>query len=104
MPTSQALTATLNPFPEFTPREPRRPKQVRRRTNVQQGRALEVLGHAIEYLVDSRLDDRWHSAVDASAVHLLMACSRAVFEDCEELFPWHQRVQKVLLRRLHTTR
>ncbi|MGI4758017.1 MAG: hypothetical protein ACRYGF_14340 [Janthinobacterium lividum] len=93
------------PFGPFQDDEGRRPEQKpspsRRRTSPEQGRALETLGHAIEYLVDSRLFDQWESPSDAEAVHLLMACSRSVFADCEEVCPWHQRVQRALLKRLH---
>ncbi len=80
--------------------EPRR-SPVRRRTTPQQGRAREVLGHAIEYLVDSRLFETWESPADAEAVQLLMGCSREVFANCVEVMPWHQRVQRALARRLH---
>jgi hypothetical protein len=48
--------------------------------NLQQGRALEVLGHATKYLIDSRFCDPTGPADDAFAVRLLMICSRAVFE------------------------
>jgi hypothetical protein len=65
--------------------------------------ALEILGHAIEYLVDSRLYDEWETPADAAAVHLLMTCSRAVFADCEPVLPWHHRLQAMLARRLHVT-
>ena len=77
------------------------PAPLRRRTTPQQGRALEILGHAIEYLVDSRLFDQWQTPADAAAVHLLMERSRAVFADCAEIVPWHQRVQQALVKKLH---
>jgi len=76
------------------PAEPRRPSPT-------QGRALEILNHAIEYLVDSRLDETWNTPTDAEAVHILMACSRAVFMDCEVILSWPQRLQRAALRRLH---
>lgn len=49
----------------------------------QRGRALEVLGHAIEYLVDSRLAQFEQEATvgDGDAVRLLIGASRAVFAD-----------------------
>ena len=77
-----------------------KPTPIRRRTSPQQGRALEILGHAIEYLVDSRLFDQWETPADAAAVHLLMERSRAVFSDCAEIVPWHQRVQQALAKKL----
>ena len=60
-----------------------------------------MLGHAIEYLVDSRLFEQWQSPADAEAVRLLMSCSRTVFAECEAVAPWHQRVQRAVTRRLH---
>ena len=58
----------------------------RRRPNQQQGRALEMLGHAIEYLIDSRLYmvPDWHER-EQEAVQILMSRSRAVFAECEAL-------------------
>lgn len=99
---TQSLPLPLSPFQHFGERRPDpRPSPARRNTTPEQGRALETLGHAIEYLVDSRLFERWESPADAEAVHLLMACSRAVFAGCEEVAPWHQRVQRALLKKLH---
>ena len=107
MATSCALPLPLPSFQPFTgkPEPAPRPSPSRRKTSPQQGRALEVLGHAIEYLVDSRLFDQWESAADAEAVHLLMACSRSVFADGKEVFPWHLRVQRALAKRwnLHSS-
>jgi hypothetical protein len=101
MSTATASALSMNPF-QFGEHQPeRRPTPIRRRTTPQQGRALEVLGHAIEYLVDSRLFDQWESPADAAAVHLLMERSRAVFDDCAEILPWHQRVQQAMVKRLH---
>ncbi len=94
------LPLPFGSLPQFA-LKPTPPAPQRRRSNPRQGRALELLGHAIEYLVDSRLYDQWETPADAAAVHLLMGCSRAVFSECEALQPWHQRVQSVLVRRLH---
>lgn len=81
--------------------EPGYPTRVRRRSTMQQGKALALLGHAIEYLVDSRLDDRLdRSAGAAEAIHLLMARSRAVFEECERVTPWQSRVSEAVASRL----
>jgi hypothetical protein len=59
---------------------------VRRRASVQQGRALEILGHSVEYLVDSRMFmiDQPSTRADAEAVQILMRLSREVFSDCTE--------------------
>ena len=101
MSTANTIPFPMSPF-QFGGHEPARQQTpIRRRTTPQQGRALEVLGHAIEYLVDSRLFDQWETPADAAAVHLLMERSHAVFADCTEIVPWHQRVQQALARKLH---
>ncbi len=100
MSTVNSLPLSMNPFHLGEQQPERKPTPIRRRTSPQQGRALEVLGHAIEYLVDSRLFDQWETPADAAAVHLLMERSRTVFNDCAELVPWHQRVQQALTRKL----
>ena len=67
---------------------------VRRRANPQQGRALETVGHAIEYLVDSRLfitsglDER----AEQEAAQILMRASRAIFAECVEVVPLRRKV------------
>lgn len=102
MSSSHSLPLPLTPFSPFEGHRPEpKPAPVRRRTTPEQGRALETLGHAIEYLVDSRLFEQWESPADAEAVQLLMVCSRSVFAACDEMHPWHQRVQRALLKRLH---
>lgn len=67
---------------------------IRRQTTVQQGQALEVLGHAIEYLIDSRmfLIDQPSSRADSEAIHLLMLRSRQIFRECVEVVPPAQRL------------
>jgi hypothetical protein len=56
------------------------------RSRYQTGRALESLGHAVEYLVDSRLFlvDEPATRADSEALHLLMRLSREVFEERKE--------------------
>lgn len=103
---ANVLAAPMLPRPQFAPKlpsqQPQRPSPTRRRPSLAQGRALEILSHAIEYLVDSRLYETWDSPADAEAVHTLMTCSRAVFADCEEVMSWQQRLQRTLMRRLHS--
>jgi hypothetical protein len=71
---------------------------VRRRPTKTQGRSLEILGHAIEYLVDSRL----HLVADASlrddakAREILMRLSREVFAECGEVVPARRRLKQRL--------
>ncbi|AFL88226.1 hypothetical protein Terro_1940 [Terriglobus roseus DSM 18391] len=78
---------------------PARTVPICRRTTPTQGRALEILGHAVEYLADSRLYDPVEVPSDGTAIRTLMSCSRQVFAECELIQPWHQRVQTALLWR-----
>jgi|GEM_PF-6507001 len=72
-----------------------------RRVDPEQGRALEMLGHAIEYLVDSRLYDTRETPADADAVQVLMSCSREVFAECEVVVSWHHKMQQALRKKLN---
>ena len=67
---------------------------VRRRGSLEQGRALEMLGHAVEYLMDSRLFHRAEKESEANreAVQVLMGLSRAVFLECAEVVPVRRRL------------
>ena len=69
-------------------------RAVRRRGSRQQGEALETLGHAVEYLMDSRvfLPDQAGADANREAVRLLMRASRSVFLECPEIVPAHRRV------------
>lgn len=75
---------------------------VRRRCNEHQGRALEKLGHAIEYLVDSRmvLIDEPATRTDAEALDILMRLSRCVFSECAEIVPVRQRFKGWMAHRI----
>ena len=90
-------TATVLHLPTISltatpPLPPMLPKPARRRSTPQQGRALEMLGHAVEYLVDSRLPEGGPTTAEKQALRLLMACSRTVFEESMVMVPMHQRV------------
>ena len=75
--------------------------RARRRGSVEQGRALEILGHAVEYLVDSRLFlAESSSPADQQAVQLLMCASRAVFAECPEVISVRRRLREWLAERL----
>lgn len=78
---------------------------VRRRASRSQGQALETLGHAVEYLVDSRLFtmDQSAAASDAAAAQLLMRASRAVFAECPEVISIQRRLHLWLVDRLSPT-
>ena len=65
-----------------------RRRQCRRRVSPRAGRALEILGHAIEYVTDEyvltggSLSD--HSS-QLEAVQLLMALNREIYLECPEV-------------------
>ncbi|WP_263365742.1 hypothetical protein [Edaphobacter bradus] len=54
---------------------------IHRRTKTHHGRTLLTLGHAAEYLVESRRYMMSSGKADTEAVHILMRLSREVFED-----------------------
>lgn len=97
--TSSILTANLQAPAHSVHQQPRR------RANLQQGRALEILGHAIEYLVDSRmfLIDQPATAADAQATQILMRLNRQIFDECTEVLPKHRRLRNWLLSCTVTT-
>lgn len=74
----------------------------RRRISPEAGRALEMLGHAIEYLADEFVHERGAlSAHDArvAAMQLLMAVNRHIYFDCPEVPTLGERLRGWLLRR-----
>jgi hypothetical protein len=71
----------------------------RRRITPEAGRALEILGHAIEYLTDEFVqDDRAFSAKNEQlqAVQLLMALNRQVYFECPEIPTFAERCRALL--------
>jgi hypothetical protein len=71
----------------------------RRRITPQAGHALEILGHAIEYLADEYV----HQGGDMSprngqldAVQLLMARNREIYYECPEVVTVGDRVRAML--------
>lgn len=98
--------STTAPFPDATqmrrtdvfhnPAAPAPKRIIRRRPTQSQGQALEKLGHAVEYLVDSRmvLIHEPSTRADAEALDILMRASRAVFAECEEIIPVGQRLRQ----------
>ncbi len=73
-----------------------RPAYVRRRGSSEQGRALETLGHAVEYLVDSRMrcGNPHTAAGERDAIEILMRLNRAVFSECPEIVPFGRRMRQ----------
>lgn len=57
---------------------------IHRRTDTHHGATLRVLGHAAEYLVESRRFDMRATKADDAAVHILMRLSREIFEEYAE--------------------
>lgn len=77
-------------------------RPTRRHATPEQGRALEILGHAVEYLVDSRLFliDQPASSADHDATRLLMQSSRNLFSECAEVVPIADRIRLWMHSRL----
>jgi len=71
---------------------------IRRQPSMQQGQALLSLGHAIEYLIDSRLhrSDEAQAKSDTEASQILMRLSREVFAECREIVPIRRMLQRWL--------
>jgi hypothetical protein len=75
---------------------------VRRRAGKEQGRALEQLGHSIEYLMDSRLFliSGGSNKAEAEAVRILTRASREVFAACPEVVPVGERIHRWIGRKV----
>ncbi len=98
-----ATASLLQTFPmSLTSMPPmdRRPEPIRRQPAPMQGYALSALAHAIEYLIDSRLPEGGTSADENEAIRMMMACSRAVFDECALHRPISQRVGQWLSKKL----
>jgi hypothetical protein len=75
----------------------------RRRISPQAGRALEILGHAIEYLTDEFVHEGEAFSVrreQLEAVRLLMAANREIYLECPEVPSFGERCRSFL--RFHT--
>lgn len=92
----QTLPISMTSMPPMD----RRPEPKRRRPAPVQGHALSTLAHAIEYLIDSRIREGGTSDDENQAIRLMMACSRAVFDECSVHKPMTQRVGQWLSHRL----
>jgi hypothetical protein len=85
------MAATTTPTPHLRaagavlPVAALQPRAVRRRINPQAGRALEKLGHAIEYLTDEFVESGGSLAASdprLDAVQMLMAINREIYFSC----------------------
>jgi hypothetical protein len=87
--------------PPAVPALPR--ARVRRRIPPVSGRALEILGHAIEYLADEYvLASGLLPSIDAhdpqiEAMQILKQANRAIYFECPVIPPWHVRLKARLL-------
>lgn len=71
----------------------------RRRITPQAGRALEILGHAIEYLTDEFVHEGKPLSADnrqIMAVQLLMAVNRQIYCECPVVPTLRERCRAVL--------
>ncbi len=74
----------------------------RRRISPQAGRALEILGHAIEYLTDEFVyagGSFFTRDPRLEAMQLLMAANREIYFACPEVPTFRQRCRSLLYRR-----
>ncbi len=74
---------------------------VRRRPNHEQGIALEKLGHAIEYLIDSSMARGEGLTNDTQspefeAVRIMMRLNCEIFSGCEPVTPLSERICRAL--------
>ena len=97
-----AITTTSFPIPVSAPCGSAvglRPR--RRHITPQAGRALEILGHAIEYLTDEFVHQGGVISADngqLNAVQLLMALNRQVYYECPVVPTWTERLKALLGR------
>jgi hypothetical protein len=96
-----ASTTTLFPIPACAPVASVTPALSRRRRRItpQAGHALEILGHAIEYLTDEFVYQGGAFSVhneQLEAVQLLMALNRQVYFECPEVPDFGERCRSLL--------
>jgi hypothetical protein len=98
-PTGKAVQSPIPPAPS-TYSGPLRS----RRISPQAGRALEILGHAIDYLIDEwvHAEGEILSPHDprAEAIHLLTQLNREIYDSCPPAFTIMERLESTLLRLL----
>lgn len=77
---------------------------IRRRPTQTQGQALEKLGRAIEYLMDSRLVliEEPSTKADADALEILMRLNRCVFSECKEVVPMKRRLKEWITAKMRS--
>jgi hypothetical protein len=100
-PEDSAYLANYDPF--FGPIGPTRPQPfVRRQFSRERGMALEMLGHAIEYLADEYANDLagkgplGNADPRVAAIQILKGLNRSVYYSGKELEPALSRVKRWL--------
>lgn len=95
-------TEILANYPEARP-QTSRPHPARRRPSPQQGIALEILGHAIEYLADTNFyDQRADDPAVKEAIAILKQSNRDVFAAAPEITPVRARAARWLQSHLYS--
>jgi hypothetical protein len=77
------------------------PRRVRRRISPQAGRALVILGHAIEYLSDEFVHEGGPVSLSdgrIEAIQLLMSVNRQIYFECPVILPLGTRILGFLCR------
>jgi hypothetical protein len=78
----------------------KRPAARRRRISPQAGRALEILGHAIEYLADEYVHQGpSRPAGQLDAIQLLIKIDREIYLECPEVLTIADRWRSLVSRR-----
>lgn len=96
-----ATTTTRFPVSVSAPAAIALPVGQKRRRSIspEAGHALEILGHAIEYLTDEFVHEGGSfSANNAQlqAVQMLMAVNRQIYFECPEVPPFSRRILAIL--------
>ena len=96
---------SANGDPDFGLTGPVQPRPfVRRRLSPEGGHALEILGHAIEYLADEYANDLTDKGPLGSAdprvaaIQILKGLNRAIYYSATEMQPALRRMRRWLLR------
>jgi hypothetical protein len=104
-PEDSAFLANYDPY--FGPIGPAQPRPfVRRRLSPERGRALEILGHAIEYLADEYANDLadkgplGNADPRVAAIQLLKGLNRAIYYSGTEVKPALGRMKRWLGARI----
>lgn len=93
------ITTSAGPIPIATASCDVESRPRRRRITPQAGRALEILGHSIEYLADESIHRGANleaSSPDTEAIQLLMALNRQIYFECPEIPPFTVRIARAL--------